>query len=110
MLTGRRAFEDEDVSMTLSRVLQREPDFDRFPANVPARVRQPIRMCLRKSSRERVGDIHDVRLALEGAFETITPPEKTAISASQAWWRRPLAVASATAIVAMLVTGFAAWS
>ena len=28
MLTGRRPFEDEDVSLTLSKVLQREPDFD----------------------------------------------------------------------------------
>src|SRR5262245_7589608 len=48
MLTGTRAFEDEDVSMTLSKVLQREPDFEAFPPNVPQRVRQTIRMCLRK--------------------------------------------------------------
>jgi len=28
MLTGRRAFADADVGLTLSNVLQREPDFD----------------------------------------------------------------------------------
>jgi len=40
MLTGTRAFADEDVSLTLSKVLQREPDFDLLPASVQARVTQ----------------------------------------------------------------------
>ena len=64
MLTARRAFEDEDVSLTLSKVLQREPDFDAFPPDVPARVRQTVRLCLRKPLRERIPDIGAVRLAL----------------------------------------------
>src|SRR5688572_6889490 len=71
MLAGRRAFEDEDVSMTLSKVLQREPDFDLLPPSVPARVRQALRVCLRKDPKQRAGDIRDVRLALEGAFEDV---------------------------------------
>ncbi len=73
MLTSRRPFEDEDVSLTLSKVLQRDPDFDLLPATVPARVRQVVRLCLRKSLRERIPDIGAVRLALEGAFETAEP-------------------------------------
>ena len=51
MLTGKRAFEDEDVSMTLSKVLQREPDFDALPPTCPPRVRQTLRVCLRKDHR-----------------------------------------------------------
>ena len=35
MLTGRRAFEGEDVPDTLSRVLQREPDVAALPDRVP---------------------------------------------------------------------------
>src|SRR6188508_2112152 len=66
MLTGRRAFADQDVSLTLSKVLQREPDFDALPSSVPARVIQAIRVCLRKDPKQRAGDIRDVRLALEG--------------------------------------------
>ena len=51
MLTGRRAFEGEDVSMTLSTVLQREPDFDAFlPPTCLRRVRHTVRLCLQKSS------------------------------------------------------------
>jgi Tol biopolymer transport system component len=73
MLTSRRAFEDEDVSMTLSKVLQREPDFDALPPSVPARVSQALRVCLRKDPKQRAGDIRDVRLALDGAFETVGP-------------------------------------
>ena len=70
MLTGTRPFDDDDVSMILSRVLQREPDLALLPPDVPARVRQTIRLCLRKDPKQRVGDIRDVRLAFEGAFET----------------------------------------
>jgi serine/threonine protein kinase len=55
MLTGTRAFEDEDVSMTLSKVLQREPDFDALPPTVPARVSQALRVCLRKDPKQRAG-------------------------------------------------------
>jgi serine/threonine protein kinase len=89
MLTGKRAFEDEDVSMTLSKVLQREPDFDALPPSVPARVSQAIRVCLRKDPKQRAGDIRDVRLALEGAFETTVPGTAAAAPAIQprALWK-----------------------
>ena len=78
MLTGMRAFGDEDVSLTLSKILQREPDFDALPSTIPARVSQVLRVCLRKDPKQRVADIRDVRLALEGAFET--PVAQTATS------------------------------
>ena len=81
MLTGTRAFGDEDVSMTLSKILQREPDFDELPPTLPARVTQILRLCLRKDPKQRVGDIRDVRLALEGAFETTAPQTASASSA-----------------------------
>jgi len=49
MLTGRRAFEGEDVSLTLSQILQRDPALDVLPGDVPARVRQTLHLCLKKS-------------------------------------------------------------
>ena len=39
MLTGRRAFEGEDVSDTLAAVLRGEPDWTALPANVPPSIR-----------------------------------------------------------------------
>jgi serine/threonine-protein kinase len=73
MLTGARTFEAEDVSLTLSMVLQRDADFGALPPDVPPHVTQTLRVCLRKDSRERPGDARDVRLALEGAFQAATP-------------------------------------
>jgi serine/threonine-protein kinase len=109
MLTGRRAFEDEDVSMTLSKVLQREPDFDALPPSVPPRVSQVIRVCLRKDPKQRVSDIRDVRLALEGAFETAVPQKTAAVEVAP---RRQVALAGtaallAGALIATTVTWFA---
>ena len=51
MLTGTRAFQGEDVSVTLAAVLTREPDFAALPATVPARVPQALRVaCARTRS------------------------------------------------------------
>ena len=74
MLTGQRAFGGDDVSEVLSRVLQREPAWAALPPEVPLRVQQVLRMCLQKDLKQRAHDIADIRLALDGAFETAMPP------------------------------------
>jgi Tol biopolymer transport system component len=96
--------------MTLSKVLQREPDFDALPPTVPARVSQALRVCLRKDPKQRVGDIRDVRLALEGAFETTVPGTAAPAPAIQPrpLWRRVLPVVAA-AVVTSAMVGAAAW-
>ncbi len=66
-LTDQRAFGGDDVADVLSRVLQREPDYDALQGVVPPRVTQVLRLCVRKDPKQRVGDMCDVRLALEGA-------------------------------------------
>jgi Tol biopolymer transport system component len=108
MLTGTLAFGDEDVSMTLSKVLQREPNFDALPRSLPARVNRVLRVCLCKDPKQRVGDIRDVRLALEGAFETPAPATGDASGPAKArfvWMWLAL-----TAIVTSGVTGLVVWS
>jgi len=111
MLTGRRAFADEDVSLTLSKVLQREPDFDALPSSVPARVIHVIRVCLRKDPKQRVGDIRDVRLALEGAFETAAPQTAAlpAVAPPRSVVARALPAAAAVLIVALGIALWAPW-
>ena len=100
MLTGRRAFGGEDVTVTLARVVEREPDFDALPPSVPTRVRQALRVCLRKDPKQRVGDIRDVRLALEGAFETAVPQTQDGAQPHRpALWRRPVTLAIAAAVL-----------
>jgi eukaryotic-like serine/threonine-protein kinase len=111
MLTGRRAFDGEDVSMTLSAVLQREPDWAALPESVSAGLRVYLRRCLQKDPRQRVRDIGDVRLALDGAFETTgNQPESPVVPARAVpLWRRAL-TASAALILGGLAVGLAAWT
>ena len=112
MLTGRRAFDGEDVTVTLARVVEREPDFDSLPPSVPARVCQTLRLCLRKDPKQRVGDIRDVRLALEGAFETATlQVAAPAAESSQAGTpRRVRALLVASVLGTAFVATLATWS
>jgi eukaryotic-like serine/threonine-protein kinase len=57
MLTGRRAFDGEDVTDTLSRVLQREPDFATLPPDTPQAVRKLLASCLQKDRQKRLPQI-----------------------------------------------------
>ena len=75
MLTGRRAFQGEDVSLTLASVMKSDVNATTLPPDLPANVRTVLRRCLEKDASQRVRDIGDVRLAMEGAFES--PPDTT---------------------------------
>ena len=111
MLTGRKPFVGDDVSDTLALVLKFEPEWDSLPAETPARIRQLIETCLQKDPKQRVHDVADVRLAMEGAFETIAPAGEAAVApgAVQPTWRRLLPLV-ATAVVVGLGVGLAVWS
>jgi serine/threonine protein kinase/Tol biopolymer transport system component len=85
MLTGRRAFDHGDVTDTLASSVRGEPDWNVVPP-APHGVRATLKACLRKDLRDRIRDIADVRLALDGAFAeaSATPlPARTART-----WRR----------------------
>jgi len=100
MLTGQMAFGAEDVPTTLARVIDRDTDLDSLPASVSPPVRQTIKLCLQKDVKKRVRDIGDVRLGLEGAFESAGPIAVAAAAVAVPPWRRALPV-----VAAVLVTG-----
>ena len=107
MLTGRRAFHAEDMSLTLARVLDREPEWELLNAEIPPALLVFIKRCLQKDAKERIRDIGDVRLAIAGAFDL--PAQELAapgvVPPSPAW-QRPTAVA----LLAAVVTGLAVWA
>jgi serine/threonine-protein kinase len=72
MLTGRRAFQGDDVTVTLARVVEREPDWTAVSAQPPG-VRALLRRCLEKDPRRRLRDIGEATLALEGVFDIVVP-------------------------------------
>ena len=110
MLTGRKVFEGEDVSMTLSSVLQQEPNWSHLPAAVSPSLSVFLRRCLVKDPKQRVHDIGDVRLAMEGVFESTgsVPAESTAALHLQVLLRPIPAIISALALV--VITGLAVWA
>ena len=64
MLTGKRAFEGEEISDTLANVLRVEPDWKALPSNTPEAIRRLLRRCLEKDPKCRLHDISDARLEL----------------------------------------------
>ncbi|BCS32378.1 hypothetical protein TBR22_A15880 [Luteitalea sp. TBR-22] len=111
MLTGRRAFDGEDTTEVLGAVVRLEPPWDALPPTVPARVSQALRLCLRKDPKQRVGDIRDVRLALEGAFETAAPADVAPppVAAPRSLFARALPAVAAVLVVALGAAVWALW-
>jgi serine/threonine-protein kinase len=93
MLAGRRLFEGDSISDTLSAVLTKEPEWER----VPMKARRLLRACLEKDPKRRLRDIGDAAGKLE---ETAAPP----IARSGLPW----AVAGVTTLAAIL-SGLSLW-
>jgi len=108
MLTGRRAFEGEDVSETLANVLKTEPDWAALPAAVPTPIRVLLKKCLAKDRRSRVSDVGAVLFVLSESAALDTDRAATLPSAVP-WWRQ-LVIPAAVGMVAAAVTGLAVWS
>ena len=109
MLTGTRAFVGDDVSDTLAAVLRAEVDMDRLPDEMLPRLRQVLRACLQRDPRQRVHDVADVRLAMEGAFETAgAVPAEPGVAPTLPLLQRPVGIA-VTVLVAVIATGLAVW-
>ena len=109
MLTGTRLFAGDSVPETLGLIFSREPDLTMLPAGTPARVRTLIARCLMKDPRQRVRDMGDVRLALDGAFETAVPQSITPAPAARSRARVVAAVA-VSGLLGALVAVAALWS
>jgi serine/threonine protein kinase/Tol biopolymer transport system component len=71
LLTGQPAFRGDNFGDTLAGVLERDVDWSALPKGAPNSVRRTLELCLQKDPRQRIADIRDVRLALEGRFETV---------------------------------------
>ena len=106
MLTARRVFDAEDVSLTLAEVMKSEPDWTLLPAEVPAAVRLCLQRCFKKDPRQRLRDIGEARLALDGTREVDAAQESALLSHSRSrlWpWLAAAAIVSAIVGAAIAV-------
>ena len=110
MLTGRRAFQGEDVSTTLADVIRADVRWDALPSSLPSGLVSYLRRCVNKDPTQRIRDIGDLRLAMEGAFEATEPaPTEAAVVQRLRPWQRPIPLLL-TGLALLGLGGLAAWN
>jgi serine/threonine-protein kinase len=109
MLAGRRAFEGDDISITLAAVLKDDVDWHALPADTPPHLRTLLRRCLQKDPQRRLPHIGVARIDIEenqsGMLTTAvvsTAADAAAAKRSTSLWRRLMPAAVAAVIAAGL--------
>jgi len=97
MLTGRRAFEGDDVSDVLASVIKGDPEWTALPSNVPHAVNALVRGCLKKDRKERIGDL-STALFLLNQRDAAAPAASVPVAAAWSGWRSWLLVATGIAV------------
>ena len=98
VLSGRIAFPGATVTDVIAGVVAQEPEWSSLPGETPWNVRELLRLCLAKDSRQRIHDIADARLMLTSSA---VPTAVTAPTADSSWRRLlPWGLAALMAVIA----------
>jgi Tol biopolymer transport system component len=110
MLTGRRAFDGDDISITLASVLKTDPEWQPLPPATPASLRRLLFRCLKKDPKDRLQAIGDARVEigelLNGAAEAVALASVIPRSASA---RRPRFIAAGAVLAILGTMAVAGW-
>ncbi|MHC4330442.1 MAG: protein kinase domain-containing protein, partial [Planctomycetota bacterium] len=105
MLTGHLPFEGQTATEILARIIEREPDWEMLPQEIPANIRALLHRCLEKDPRRRLWDIGDAAIEIK---ETLTLPA-TATAARpevpvRTLWRWAIAIGLVVGVLVVLLT------
>jgi serine/threonine-protein kinase len=126
MLSGRRAFDGDDVSEVMAAVLKLDPDWSLLPADVPNPVRRLLRRCLEKDPKKRLRDIGEGMVQLDEGLSGATAamsmsmsgiavsglPSSLAATTPErptSLWRRAAPALAVMALVALAAVAAAGW-
>ena len=111
MLTGRQAFGGEDVSLAMASVMKSDPEWNRLPQEISPTLRNVLQRCLQKDPKQRLRDMGDVRLALDGAFETgkVAHAEAGAAAGARSIGRAALLLSTGALLLGGVIAGIAGW-
>jgi eukaryotic-like serine/threonine-protein kinase len=101
MLSGRRAFDGDDTSITIASVLKEDVKWDALPGDLPPSITRLLRRCLEKDPKKRLDSIRDARLDLDdaGAGHDVAPLTRvTSRSARLPWVAAALLLVSSVAL------------
>jgi non-specific serine/threonine protein kinase len=73
-LAGRKAFAGNSVPEILSAILRDEPDWKSLPSEIPASIRELLAHCLKKETSERLSDVSEARIEIEGLLAQLQQP------------------------------------
>ena len=65
LVAGRPAFNGETASDIVAAILTRDPDWTALPPELPLRIRELLRRCMKKDVRSRLQHIGDARIEIE---------------------------------------------
>ena len=108
MLSGKRAFDGEDLTDVVAAVVRGDPDWSALPADVPPHVRTLLKGCLQKDRKARLGDIAVVRYLL--GHGAVTPPAQPPVeSRLSSRARTTLVTAAVLVTLASVAVALAFW-
>ncbi|HUF48221.1 MAG TPA: protein kinase, partial [Vicinamibacterales bacterium] len=102
MLSGRRAFEGEDVSDLLVAVLSKDVDWSALPATTPTSILTLLRRCLERDPKRRLRDIGEARLILAHPEQAVPTAIGNVLSTPVSFASRP-ALALLTVLAAACI-------
>ena len=103
MLTGRRAFDGEDMTEVLGAVVRLEPNWEALSSDVPQPIRTLLYRCLVKDRRKRIADIAAALFVLDHQAGITAPGTASAAPLRRRpLWRRATPIAAAAVIGGLL--------
>jgi serine/threonine-protein kinase len=108
MLTGKRAFDGEDIVDVLGAVARLDPDWTAIPDATPPVIRRLVRRCLEKDRKRRMADISTAVFLIEELRELPVDPARRPVASSPLWMRALLALVAVGVVAA--IAGAAAWA
>ena len=110
MLTGKRAFDGDDVTDTIVSVVSKEPDWSALPASTPPPIRRLLQRTLQKDLKRRVPDMAVVRFEIDDAMSAPAEDTRNAVISfpPKASLRQRALNAAPWAIAAAVAVGWSA--
>jgi Tol biopolymer transport system component len=107
MLTGRRAFQGDEISDVLAAVLRQDVDWNALPPATPRPLRRLLERCLHRDVKTRLRDIGEARVALEQLVGGASEEVGAALPTGAVTPARALVL---TSVATALVVASAAWA
>ena len=108
MLTGKPAFDGDNIVDVLGAVVRLEPDWAALPPATPPVIRTLVRGCLQKDQRRRVADVSTAIFLIEGLRE-LAVDSAPRLPAQRPLWRRAIP-AFLAACMAAVIAGALVWA